>query len=207
MATIRTLVFSGGEIHDGKGVGDEIERILRADERYDVTRVHEDLTVFEGAGLDPYELVVFFYTIGEISPAQREGLLSWVARGGTFVPVHSGADSFRESPEYRAMVGGWFVTHPAYRQYQVSICDPSHPATEGIEEFFVTDEMYVTDFDPRVEVLASSLWKGGTVPVIWTKTWGEGRVYYLALGHDPAACQQEIFATLLTRGAAWAVTR
>jgi uncharacterized protein len=207
LSKINVLVFSGGEIHDGKGVGDRIEAILKRDDRLAVSRVHEDLSVLESPKLDAYDVLVFFYTIGEISLAQREGLLSWVAKGHGFVPVHSGADSFRGCPEYRAMVGGWFVTHPAYRQYQVSVTDQTHPITEGIDEFFVTDEMYVTDYDPRVQVLANSLWHGQVNPVAWTNTWGEaGRIFYLALGHDPKACECDIFATLLTRGTVWAAT-
>jgi type 1 glutamine amidotransferase len=204
MAKIKTLIFSGGEIHDGIGVGNEVQAILEESGQFDITRVNNDLSVLESPNLDPYDLIVFYYTIGELTDAQKNGLLNWVASGKSYVGIHSAADSFRGCPEYRAMVGGWFVTHPAYRQYQVSITDPEHPITKGIDEFFVTDEMYVTDYDPRVNVLAASLWKGGINPVAWTKSWGQGKVYWLALGHDPQACKQEIFKTLLVRGALWA---
>lgn len=37
--------------------------------------------------------------------------------------------------------------------------------------------------------------------VAWLKSWGQGQVFYLALGHDPAACQNEHFQLLLRRGA------
>jgi len=102
------------------------------------------------------------------------------------------------------MLGGFFVTHPKPRRYQVSVVDPEHPITRDMLEFFVTDEMYITDYDPRVSVLASSLWKGEKVPVVWTKSWGDGRVYYLALGHDVEACRDENFETLLVCGSLWA---
>lgn len=202
---IKTLLFTGGEIHDWQGCGDEVERILSADDTFDLTRVNEDLSVLE-SGLDPYELIVFYYTIGEISTAQRNGLLEWLARGKGYVGIHSAADSFRGCPEYQAMVGGYFVTHPAYRQYQVSVTDPEHPITQGLEEFVVEDEQYITDYDPRVHVLASALWKGEAMPVAWTKQWGQGRVFYLALGHDAVACRHEAFASMLQRGAVWAGT-
>ena len=102
------------------------------------------------------------------------------------------------------MVGGYFVTHPRYRDYQVSIVDSEHEITEGLDEFVVTDEQYILDYDPRNHILASALWKGAAAPVAWTKNWGEGKVFYLALGHDPSACQHEMFGTLLERGALWA---
>lgn len=104
------------------------------------------------------------------------------------------------------MVGGYFVTHPRYRDYQVSIVDTEHPITEGLDETVVTDEQYILDYDPRNHVLASALWEGSAMPVAWTKNWGDGRVFYLALGHDAPACEHEIFGTMLQRGALWAGT-
>lgn len=204
MAGIRTLVFSGGGIHDSKGCGDEIERILREDDRFDVNRVHDDLSAFEGGGLDAYDVVVLYYTRGELTDAQRDGLLGFVASGKGFVGVHSASASFRECAEFHCMLGGIFTTHPKPRMYQVSVVDPEHPITQGIEEFFVEDEQYIMDYDPRVTLLASALFKGKAEPVIWTKSWGQGRVYYLALGHTPECCRHEMFAPLLINGAVWA---
>ncbi len=204
MANIKTLVFAGGKIHDYKGVGGAAREVLEQAGGFDIEYVEEDLDVL--TRLDPYELLVFHYTIGEITDAQKNGLLNWVASGKGYAGIHSAADSFRECPEYRAMVGGHFVTHPKYRDYQVSIVETAHPITEGLSEFMVKDEQYILDYDPRVNVLASALWQGQAMPVVWTKPWGKGRVFYLALGHDAAACQHEMFRTLLQRGARWAAT-
>lgn len=199
---LKTLIFAGGVIHDFKAVGAAVRVTLEAAGGFAVDYVEEDLDVL--TRLDPYDLLVFHYTMGEITPAQLDGLLGWVASGKGYAGIHSAADSFRGCEEYRAMVGGHFVTHPKYRDYQVSILDPGHPVTEGLDEFFVKDEQYILDYDPRVRVLATSLWKGAAMPVVWTKTWGEGRVFYLALGHDGPACEHPMFKTLLTRGALWA---
>lgn len=204
MGKINTLVFAGGAIHDWKGCSDAIVNALSQRDEFEITRVEEDLDALVAPNLDAYELVVFYYTIGEISDAQKNGLLNHIASGKGYVGVHSAADSFRGCPEYRSMVGGYFVTHPRYRDYQVSIVDTEHEITKGLDEFVVTDEQYILDYDRRNHVLASALWKGDAVPVAWTKNWGEGRVFYLALGHDAAACQHEMFGTLLQRGAIWA---
>ena len=205
MQRIKTLLFIGGEIHDFKGCGEAIADVLSKNEKFEVTKVENDLSVLEAPNLDPYDIIVFYYTVGQITNAQKNGLLNFVASGKGYVGVHSGgADSFRECPEYRAITGGHFVTHPNYREYQVSVVDSEHPITEGLTEFMVTDEQYILDFDPRVNILCSALWQGKTMPVVWTKDWEKGRVFYLALGHDKKACQQEIFRLLLTRGALWA---
>jgi type 1 glutamine amidotransferase len=206
VARIRTLVFAGGKIHDFKGCGEAIRSALGEREEFEITYVEEDLDQLLPQNLDRFDLIVFYYTVGEISDAQKNGLLNWVASGKGYVGVHSAADSFRTCPEYRAMVGGHFVTHPRYRDYQVSVVSAEHPLTEGLVEFMVRDEQYILDFDPRVEVLASALHKGRALPVAWTKPWGQGRVFYLALGHDAPACQHAMFRLLLQRGAAWAGT-
>jgi len=204
---IKTLVFAGGQIHDFKSVGAAAKATLEAAGDFDITYVEDDLDALVAPKLDPYELIVFHYTVGEITDAQKNGLLNWIASGKGYVGIHSAADSFRGCPEYRAMVGGHFVTHPRYREYQVSLVETDDPIVEGLpEECNVTDEQYIVDYDPRVNVLASALWKGKAMPVAWKKSWGEGRVFYLALGHDGPSCEHELFKELLVRGARWAAT-
>ena len=209
MAKIKALVLAGGQIHDFKSCGPAIRQVLDADGRFEVTYVEDDLAVFENGVLRAHDVLVMFYTVGELTTPRKNGLLEWVASGKGFVGIHSAADSFRGCPEYRAMIGGYFVTHPRYRDYQVTITDPEHPITKGLldvdpPEFFVKDEMYVTSYDRRNHILAQALWKDTTVPVAWVKPWGEGRVFWLALGHDGPACRQEVFGRLLVRGTLWA---
>ena len=206
MQKIKTLLFTGGEIHDFKGCGEAIVDALSNNERFEITKVENDFSILAAPNLDPYDLIIFYYTVGKISDGQKNGLLNFIASGKGYVGVHSGGvDTFRDCPEYRAMVGGHFATHPHYREYQVSIVDPAHSITETLTEFMVTDEQYILDFDSRVNILCSALWKGKAEPVAWTKNWGKGRVFYLALGHDKKACQHKIFRLLLVRGALWTV--
>ena len=203
--SVKTLVFGGGAIHDWKGIQPYLEAALKEDGGFEIDLAQEDLSALEAENLEGYDALVFHYTVGEITAAQREGLSKWLASGKGFVPIHSAADSFRGDPDYRNIVGGHFVTHPRYRQYQVSLNDTEHPVMKDVDnEFFVTDEQYILDYDPRVQVLASALHKGESHPVVWTKNHGEGRVCYIALGHDTAACEHPMFAKLVVNGTRWA---
>ena len=206
VAKIKTLVYAGGTIHDWKGCGDKIQEALEGADQFEITRVDDDLDCLVAPNLDPYDVIVFYHTVTGITDAQLLGLLHFVESGKGYVGVHSAADSFRDSPTYRAFVGGHFITHPAYRQYQVSVTEIEHPITEGMDEFFVTDEQYITSNDPRNTVLATALWKGGAMPVVWVKPWGKGRLCYIALGHNPDSCADPTFQTLLIRGTLWAAT-
>lgn len=203
-AKLKVLVLTGGPIHDAHGIGASLEKTLKADGRFDVDRVEGDLDALLPSRLERYDLVVFDWTLGEITEAQKRGVMNWVAGGKGFVGIHSAADSFRGDPDWRAFIGGHFVTHPAYRQFQVSVTEEKSSITEGLVEFMITDEQYILDYDSRVRVLANGLYRGKTMPAIWTKEWGKGRVYYMSFGHDPRACEQEIFRKLLVRAVLWA---
>ena len=205
MPQANVLVYGGGPIHDWQGTQPHIVQALSGDGRLAISTAREDLSVLEADKIAGFDVLVFYNTLGELTDAQRAGLSRWLAAGKGYVGIHSAAESFRGDPDYTNLVGGYFVTHPRYRSYQVSVLDPDHAITRGVDdEFMVTDEQYIVDYDPRVHVLASALYEGRAVPVAWTKSHGEGRVYYLALGHDPAACEHEMFGVLLRNGTLWA---
>ena len=84
--------------------------------------------------------------------------------------------------------------------------------TRGLEDFTLDTEQYYLHVDPAVEVLATTEmvapdhpWlRGVTMPVVWTRSWGEGRVFYCAIGHG---CRELVLAPvreLVLRGIAWA---
>jgi type 1 glutamine amidotransferase len=150
---------------------------------------------------------VFYWTLGKLNNTRRRGILEHIARGNGFVGIHSAADSFRGDKAWRRFIGGYFATHPPYRRYQVSVTKRKSPITEGIDEFFITDEQYITKHAKDLNVLANALWKGQAMPVLSTKAWKKGRVFYTALGHDGRACRQAMFKQTFLRGCLWASGR
>jgi type 1 glutamine amidotransferase len=122
--------------------------------------------------------------------------------------------------EHAEMVGGWWPGapskqfHGARHSFRVRVVDPGHPVTRGLGAgFTATDELYhQMTVLPSAHVLATA-WSdpatGGTgrdEPVLWVNTFGRGRAYFTALGHEVAAMQNEGFAAALLRGAEWAAT-
>ena len=106
MAKVKTLVFGGGQIHDWQGIQPKLVETLGAAAAFDLDTAQEDLNVLEN--LESYDVLVFHYTVGEISDAQRDGLSKWLAGGKGFVGIHSAADSFRGDPDFRNLIGGFF---------------------------------------------------------------------------------------------------
>ena len=216
----KVLLFGGGRVaHDFRAICPLLEEYLNENSSFAVDYVAEDHDAFLAERLAPYDLIVLYHTVGELSVEQKRGLVEWVASGKGFVGVHAATTSFRDSPEYLAMLGGLFKRHPVMREYIVSLADTSHPVTAGIEghtmpedyekkypvyEYKVCDEQYLLDYDPRVHVLAATIYEGKACPVAWVKDWAQGRVFYLALGHDIEACRNEFFRKIFVNGTIWA---
>ncbi|WP_020431635.1 ThuA domain-containing protein, partial [Paenibacillus riograndensis] len=123
---------------------------------------------------------------------------------------------FRTNVDWQFMTGGQWVAHPGNDgvQYKVEICQSSSPLTKGIEDFDVTSEQYYLHIDPAVEVLATTRFpviqgphatnKAVDMPVVWTKRWGQGRVYYNSLGHHADIVELPPVKELMRRGLLWA---
>jgi hypothetical protein len=125
-------------------------------------------------------------------------------------------DSFRNNTQYQFMTGGQWVAHPGNDgvEYTVHIDDQTHFITRGSDDFKVKSEQYYLHVDPAVKVLGSTRFpvsdgphvRNGAVrmPQIWTKWWGDGRVYYNALGHQASIVAQPEVFRLMIRGCLWA---
>jgi type 1 glutamine amidotransferase len=82
----------------------------------------------------------------------------------------------------------------------------------GIESFEHTSEQYYLNYDPAVEVLATTTfsgefhpWRKGVVmPVVFTTMHGQGRVFYSSLGHTADDLARPQVREILRRGLVWA---
>jgi type 1 glutamine amidotransferase len=96
--------------------------------------------------------------------------------------------------------------------FQVAIRDKDHPVTKGmpLEWMHNNDELYDNMRGPiqKVHLLATAYSKGTKAhePMIWTVSYGKGRVFHTPMGHDVNAMKCVGFITTLQRGTEWAAT-
>jgi type 1 glutamine amidotransferase len=172
--------------------------------------ISDTLDAFKNLALEEFDLIVPVWTMGQIEKEQLTPLLEAVSRGVGLAGVHGGmADAFRNEPEYQFMVGGQWVAHPGGDgvTYTVRIDGEPSPLTEGVQDFSVTSEQYYMHVDPGITVLATTRFGDVVMPVVWTKYYGNGRIYYLSLGHTVDVIRQPEALTLITRGMLWAAER
>ena len=209
------IVWGGWDGHQPRQLsevfGKQLEEI-----GFDV-QVSNILDAFKEIDLKGLDLIVPIWTMGQISGEQIQPVLAAVAGGVGLAGCHGGmCDAFRDNTEWQFMTGGQWVAHPGNDsvRYAVNVVKGSDPIVEGIEDFEVTSEQYYLHVDPAVKVLATTRFPiadgphfgNGPVdmPVIWTKMWGKGRVFYNSLGHTAAMMENAPLPILMKRGFQWA---
>ncbi len=163
-----------------------------------------------------------------MGPEGLEELMEWIEDGGGFIGFHSATDTFHgegdEVSPYVAMIGGEFLSHG--RQFEGTVVSeaPEHPVMKGFPpRLTIMDEWYLfknqfADGEEKFDVLArlapgaarknqARLYDVEPYPIIWTRTLGQGRVLYNAMGHREDVWSQPDFQGLVARSIAWAAGR
>jgi len=209
------MVWGGWEGHQPKQCVDIFAPFLR-EQGFEV-EIADTLDAYLNAEkLSRLSLIVPVWTMGTITREQEQGLLKAIA-GGVGVAGWHGTmgDSFRNNPDYQFMVGGQWVAHPGnIIDYTVNIVNHNDPITSGLADFGMRSEQYYMHVDPSNQVLATTSfngvqggtpWIAGTVmPVVWKRSWGQGRVFYSSLGHVASDFEVPEARTIMQRGMLWA---
>lgn len=209
------IVYGGWDGHEPKEVSEIFHKILE-NENFDV-EVSDTLDAYADVEkLKELDLIVPHWTMGEIKKEYVSNISEAVISGVGLAGCHGGmCDSFRNNVDWQFMTGGNWVAHPGNDgvEYMVNIKHSSSPLLEGMEDFKVISEQYYLHVDPAVEVLATTRFpvvdgphsfnKAVDMPVVWTKRWGLGRVFYNSLGHVANIVAMPEVTEIMRRGFLW----
>jgi type 1 glutamine amidotransferase len=212
----KALIVWGGWLgHEPEQVSQVFKSTLE-NEGFSV-EVSDTLESLETTDLNALHLIVPVWTMGEISREQVAAVSAAVANGTGIAGCHGGmCDAFRTSVQWQFITGGNWVSHPGGDgvEYVVNVKQSSSPIVTGIKDFSVKSEQYYLHVDPAVEVLATTRFPTVTwyhssngevdMPVVWTKRWGVGRVFYNSLGHHADIFDIPEALEMMRRGFLWA---
>lgn len=211
-----TIFWGGWDGHEPDKVAARITEFLES-KGMKVTSENSQDKLDDLEFLKKQHLIIPAWTMGKIDDEKVGNISTALSHGTGLAGVHGGmCDAFRENVFYQFITGGNWVAHPGSDSvtYEVQPSKEKNLFTEGIKPFEITSEQYYLHVDPAVKVHATTPFpqthwyhsSNGPVamPVLWSKYWGYGRVFYTSLGHkDKVFDVPEAWETF-TRGLLWA---
>ncbi|EDY82217.1 hypothetical protein VDG1235_1837 [Verrucomicrobiia bacterium DG1235] len=117
------------------------------------------------------------------------------------------------SDPYIKMLGGEFINHGSQQEAAATVVDPEFPGMEGLgaeirvmEEWYSLKE-YASDnhvlMVMQTEGMEETPYERPDYPLSWARPFGEGRVYYNAMGHREDVWDSAYFQAMLAGGIRW----
>ena len=210
------IVWGGWDGHQPEPVSRVFAEILKT-EGFEVELSNSLDSFLDVEKMKSLKLIVPIWTMGSITGEQCGAVMQAVESGVGLAGCHGGmCDAFRENTDWQFMTGGQWVAHPGNDsvEYTVHITQPGSFIIGDIQDFKVKSEQYYLHVDPSNVTYATThmpMAEGPhavngefEMPVIWTRMWGKGRVYYNSLGHNEAVARMPQTTELLRRGCLWA---
>lgn len=211
------IVWGGWEGHQPKQIAGIFDGILK-NHGFEV-EVSNSLDSFaDKEKLMKLSLIIPIWSLGEAKEDYITNILEAVKSGVGIAGCHGGmCDAFRTDTRWHFLTGAQWIAHPGNDTvtYKVNIKkNSSSPIIEGIDDFVITSEQYYIHIDPAINVLATTRFPiadgphaaNGEVdmPVVFTKLWGKGKVFYSSLGHVAKDFDIYEVKKLMENGLLWA---
>jgi type 1 glutamine amidotransferase len=227
---IKALIITGDNMaaHDWKGTTQMLQDFLGASGRIKVDVTSTPAKDLNDDNLAKYDVLILNYRDTKDgaadtrwSDANKEAFLKAV-KGGKGLVIHHFASAAFASPNWtefeKAIAGGWRTQgyHGPKHEFKVKKTPVQHPVSAGVPAEFdhVIDELYSASMRTRGSVVLATAYADPSKPmgtgldeaVVWVNTYGKGRVFNNALGHDTTAMSDKNYQKWMTRGVEWAAT-
>lgn len=243
MTRRKTVYFvASGKYHDIDFARLEVLKLL-AEHDYIRTIVAPDYS--DTAAIAASDFLISYTCDVAPTPEQTQALRDYVASGKRWFALHGTnsilrflsnglVDAPEENNPFIELLGTQFKAHPPIGPFKVEVVDKAHPLTQGIDDFEVVDELYLskpcgpirtlmkTRFKGEATGFVDAQWDTDEVPILYLRDFGQGAVLYITLGHcrghydlptlvpyypHPERCawNYPVYYDLLRRGIRWAL--
>jgi type 1 glutamine amidotransferase len=222
----RILLLSGGQRshHAYRRQAHLLQKKLEDTKQFEVT-ICEDAAILETPALAKYDLIVASADRRDpefrLTEAQQKALLKFVHDGKGFFSLHGFCCADKTwVPEMRDLLGGVLAhfgtpdTKVRFGKYPIKIVDGNHPITRGVSDFEHQDELYYyLQTTGDLKPLVAAVLDGQAWPILWTRTFGQGKVCVSVFGHcgvqpnAPDPLENPAFLRLILQGIAWTAGR
>ena len=216
---LRALLIAGGCCHDykgqnvvlTKGISERIRIewtvVLHGKNRADKVPIYEKPDWAKG-----FDVVVHNECYGGVTDVKFVENITKPHLGGTAaVTIHCSTHSYRnaKTDEWRKLLGVTSRSHERHRPFTVKVLDEKHPVMQGFHDGWIppNGELYkIEKIWPHCKPLAKAYGKDTKKDhaVVWTNSYGKGRVFGTTIGHHTETQKEKMFLDLVTRGLLWA---
>ncbi len=220
---VRVLVYTkNGKGYVHENIPAAVSCIQKLGQQYGFeTEVSENPGVFTEDNLKQYSLLIFTSTNNDVfdTDEQRLAFRHFIEAGGGFVGIHSVVGTERNWDWFKMMLGGTFVWHPKFQNYQLQVIDKAHPSASGLpavwekqDECYFQKEMYPgiktilahdinslkEDDQEKIKLHAGPYSK--LYPAAWYQKFDGGYIWITALGHDKKDYEDPTYVNHIFQG-------
>jgi type 1 glutamine amidotransferase len=200
---VRVLLLSDGG-HERQQDVLRLRQCLAQNGPFEV-RLIEEIAALNAAALSAYDVLLLDYS-GHLGKQAEQAVERFVHSGKGLVTVRGLTCAFCAA---RGTGGAASPPAPA-RVLELRWTDNRHPVSAGLPDSFLTvDRLRPSPtLVPAARILATLRREAGGAaePLVWTHTYGKGRIFQTALGENPALLEEPGYVNLLIRGLEWAAT-
>ena len=216
---IRALMVTGGCCHDYEHQKKILSEGISARAKVEWTIVHEgkdrkDLVSIYAKPdwANGYDVVLHNECYGAVEDVPYvERIAKAHFDGVPAVMLHCSTHSYRaaKTDEWRAAIGQRSMSHEKARDLDVKVVAADHPVMRGFPMSWhdQEDELYKNEkLWPNLVPLAKAYGEETKQDhvVIWTNTYGKGKIFGTTLGHSNDTMSDPVYLDLVTRGLLWA---
>lgn len=214
MSQIRTAIITGAHHFDVIN----FHRLFRTLPNIDPYIQHiEDFAAAPVEIRDSYDVLIFFIHVPDHTTSnvflETEKLHAMVEHLGTnpqgIIVLHHGILAYPDWSYWNELVGIQDRSLASYSHDEhipVTITDPNHPITAGLENWTLFDETYnMQDASPENgnHILLTTDHPQSMKTLAWTRQYNQSRVFCLQSGHNDTAWSDANFRQLLQQGIDW----
>lgn len=216
---LRVLMVTGGCCHDYERQKTILAEGISARANVAWTIVHEGkdrkdkISIYaQRDWAKGYDVVLHNECCGAIEDvAYVETIAKPHFEGVPAVMLHCSTHSYRaaKTDEWRQAVGQSSFSHEKSRDLKIDVVAKDHPVMQGFPDGWLDpkDELYKNEkLWPQLVPLATSHGEETKKDhvVIWTNTYGKGKVFGTTLGHSNQTVSDPVYLDLVARGLLWA---
>jgi predicted dehydrogenase/type 1 glutamine amidotransferase len=196
----KVLLLINGQNPPFSTFADMFKPLMESFGQFEVEITHDRDRLTELSGFDSVALYILG---GEFTKEQEKGLTAFVRGGGGLLAVHASNALLGQYNDFMELIGTEFTGHDPLAPFDVSTEDGFDDILPRLRKSFkVIDECFKLKprTDDPLRYFQHATWRLERHPLSYVRDYGEGKVFYTALGHDNRTFQHPDFQDLLIKG-------